>query len=165
MLEKIFNSSTSFGQVALMFCLPGATTYLSKLVFSGRMTTYLDSCLMGKWALNVTCPARKSTCPGLLDETFFWSSAIRTPNVTPTFMTATILPLTSTVSILILESNRWSAVADSDLQIRGVPRHSDPEIGGGCGLKKIRPFGPQFGLEIRGGRAPWAPPLDLPLKC
>ena len=24
-------------------------------------------------------------------------------------------------------------------------------------------FGPQFGLKIKGGRAPWAPPLYLPL--
>ena len=61
---------------------------------------------MGKSALNVTCPERKSTCPGLLDETCFLSSAIRIPNVAAVCMTAPILPLTSTVSILILESNR-----------------------------------------------------------
>ena len=42
----------------------------------------------------------------------------------------------------------------------------DPEISGGPGLKKYF-FWPQFGLKIRGqgqGQAPWAPPLDLPLK-
>ena len=61
----------------------------------------------------------------------------------------------------------------------GEPSHPHPEKkkgGGGGGLKKIffQPFGPQFGLKIRGwgvggggggggGQAPWAPPLDLPL--
>ena len=36
----------------------------------------------------------------------------------------------------------------------------------GAVLKKIffRPFGPQLGLKIRGGRAPRAPPLDPPLR-
>ena len=50
-------------------------------------------------------------------------------------------------------------MADPDFQIRRGwgPRHPDPEIGGGCGLKKIWPFGPQFGLEIRGGTGPLSP--------
>ena len=50
----------------------------------------------------------------------------------------------------------WS-VADRDLQIRGRGGHPDPEIrGGGGGLKKnlFRPFGPQFGLKIRGAGGP-----------
>ena len=44
-----------------------------------------------------------------------------------------------------------SRVADPDL-----------EIGGGHGLPKnfFQPFGPQFGLEIKGGGVP---PLDQPL--
>ena len=54
------------------------------------------------------------------------------------------------------------ALADSDLQIRG---------GGGGQSSRARgkegawPFGPQFGLKIRGGagQTPQAPPLDLPL--
>ena len=42
-----------------------------------------------------------------------------------------------------------------DLEIRGMGRS-----------KKIlsRPLGPQFGPKVR-GRAPRAPPLDLPLTC
>ena len=43
---------------------------------------------------------------------------------------------------------------------------SDLSIKGWGGLKTIffRPFGPQFGLKIRGGgRALWASPLDPPL--
>ena len=56
-----------------------------------------------------------------------------------------------------------NARADPDFQIR---RRG---VGVGVGSKKkrlFRPFGPQFGLKIRGGG--WAirdPPLDLPLKC
>ena len=50
-------------------------------------------------------------------------------------------------------------VADSDFQIRGGGGHPDPGIRG-AGFKKrfFRPFGPQFGLKIRGSRAlrpPW----------
>ena len=59
------------------------------------------------------------------------------------------------------------SMADPDLQIRGRPGHPDPEITGERrGLKKkfFRPFGPQFGLKIRGGRAPRAPTLDVPLN-
>ena len=47
---------------------------------------------------------------------------------------------------------------------------SHPDIvkrcGGGGGLKKtfLGPFGPRFGLNIRGGRAPRAPPLDPPMN-
>ena len=59
------------------------------------------------------------------------------------------------------------AMANPDLQIREGPGHPDPEImgrggGGGGGGKGgafhqknfFRPFGPQFGLTIKGGRAP-----------
>ena len=42
-----------------------------------------------------------------------------------------------------------------------------PPEGMDLGSKKVfRPFGPQFGLNVRGGgvgRPPWAPSLDLPL--
>ena len=53
-------------------------------------------------------------------------------------------------------------MADSDLPIRGAG-HPDPGIRG-AGFKKrfFRPFGPQFGLKIRGSRA-LRPPLDPPL--
>ena len=46
-------------------------------------------------------------------------------------------------------------VADPDLQIRGGGGHPDPEISGG-GLQKdfFLPFGPQFGLKIRGAPSP-----------
>ena len=58
-------------------------------------------------------------------------------------------------------------VADSDLQIRGGERGSHQTLRkGGPGLQKnfLEPFGPQFGLKIRGGGwAPQAPPLDPPL--
>jgi len=49
-------------------------------------------------------------------------------------------------------------VADPDLQIRGGG-------GGEASLKKmfLQPFGPHFGLKIRGGGPPWVPPLDPPL--
>ena len=58
------------------------------------------------------------------------------------------------------------AMANPDLQIREGPGHPDPEIMGrgegggererGACLQKnfFRPFGPQFGLTIKGGRAP-----------
>ena len=50
-------------------------------------------------------------------------------------------------------------------QLRGGSRPSDKGEGGG--LKKIFfwPFGPQFGLKIRGGggQATQAPPLNPPL--
>ena len=50
-------------------------------------------------------------------------------------------------------------MADPDLQIRGGGR-------GGWSPKNVFwSFGPQFGLKIRGGQAPQAPPLDLPLVC
>ena len=44
----------------------------------------------------------------------------------------------------------------------------DPDLqgeGGRDGLKKIffQPFGPQFGLKIRGGGGGWGPALDPPL--
>ena len=51
------------------------------------------------------------------------------------------------------------AVADPHLQIRGGPGHPDPDIrwvGAGVGVSGLKkklfwPFGPQFGLKIRGG--------------
>ena len=54
------------------------------------------------------------------------------------------------------------AVADPDLKIRGLGGgggrggHPDPEIRGRPGHKKIffRPFGPQFGLKLRGSPPP-----------
>ena len=68
------------------------------------------------------------------------------------------------------------AMANPDLQIREGPGHPDPEImgrGGGGGGKRgaclqkkfFQPFGPQFGLTIKGGGGPPgpSPPLDLPL--
>ena len=54
---------------------------------------------------------------------------------------------------------------DPDLKIRGSG-HPDPLIRGeGIGLQKnfFRPFGPQFGLKIRGA-TPQAPLLDPPLN-
>ena len=64
-------------------------------------------------------------------------------------------------------SVRQRGVTDLDLQIREGGGHPDTEIRGGgpTGLKKFffQPFGPQFGLNIR-GRAPWPPPLDPPLE-
>ena len=62
-----------------------------------------------------------------------------------------------------LQLNLSTPVADPDVQIRGegagagAGGHPDPEIrGGGGSLPKqfFRPFKPQFGLKIRGGRAP-----------
>ena len=42
--------------------------------------------------------------------------------------------------------------------------HPDPDSRGGGGLKFFfRPFGPQFGLKMRGDTGPPAPPLDPPL--
>ena len=42
-------------------------------------------------------------------------------------------------------------MTDPDLQIRGEPGHPGPEIrGGGVSKNFFRPFGPQFGLKIRG---------------
>ena len=53
-------------------------------------------------------------------------------------------------------------VPDRDLEIRGVPSHPDPLMGGGGQSLKnfFLPFGPQFGLKIRGA-LDWAPPLYL----
>ena len=62
------------------------------------------------------------------------------------------------VPILLI---RRYAVGDPDLQIRGGgggSGHPDPEIRSGQSPKNFfRPFGPQFGLKIRG-----APPRPLP---
>ena len=58
-------------------------------------------------------------------------------------------------------------MADPDLQRRGGggAGHPDPEIRGVGGTRSkknfFRPFGPHFGLKIRGGGR--APPLDPPL--
>ena len=67
----------------------------------------------------------------------------------------------------LLRTREWRARS----QIRrGEGGHPDPEIkgvgGGEPGLPKncFRPFGPQFGLKIRGGGGPPAPPLDPPLQ-
>ena len=48
------------------------------------------------------------------------------------------------------------SVADPDFQLMGGPSHPDREIRGGPASKKhfFQPFGPHFGLKIRGGRAP-----------
>ena len=66
------------------------------------------------------------------------------------------------VSILRIDTcKKRIAVADPDLQIRGGPGRTDPEIReGGSPKNFFRPFRPQFGPKI--GGAP-APPLDLPL--
>ena len=60
-------------------------------------------------------------------------------------------------------------MTDPDLEIRGWGSgHPDPEIRGEQFTKNFfRPFGPPFGLKIRGGggRAPLAPPIDPPLGC
>ena len=64
-------------------------------------------------------------------------------------------------------------MADPDLRIRGGRGggggggHPDPDIRGGTvSKKKILPFGPHFGLKIRGetGTTRPLPPLDLPLR-
>ena len=58
-------------------------------------------------------------------------------------------------------------MADPDNQIRGGGRSSRPCDKGDAGSQKkktiFRPFGPQFGLNIR-GRAPRIPPLYPPLR-
>ena len=55
-------------------------------------------------------------------------------------------------------------VADPDLQIRGGAVIQTLRLGGARPQKKCcRPSGPHFRLKIKGGRAPWALPLDPPL--
>ena len=70
-------------------------------------------------------------------------------------------------SIFFSLSFPLSPVADPDLRYGcGGGGHPHPETRGAPGLKKIffRPFGPQFGLKLRGeARASLAPPLDPPL--
>ena len=54
-----------------------------------------------------------------------------------------------------------NTVVDPDLQIR----RGEGRKGRAQSQKKLFwPFGPQFGLKIGGGQAPWAPPLDPPLE-
>ena len=57
------------------------------------------------------------------------------------------------------------SVADPDLQIRRGQSSRPRDKEGGSGLQNnfFQPFGPQFGLKIRGGSPPEAPPLDPPL--
>ena len=53
------------------------------------------------------------------------------------------------------------AMADADLQIRREAGHPHPKIKGGPGIKQIFwPFGPQFGLKIRGRPGHPGPPLS-----
>ena len=61
------HSSLSFGQAALTFCSPRATSCLSQLMIllEGDLPVPLR---IGH--CKVTCPARKSTCSGLLDRSF-----------------------------------------------------------------------------------------------
>ena len=49
---------------------------------------------------------------------------------------------------------------------KGVPGHPDPDKSGRPGLQKKHfwPFGPQFGLKLKGGGPSQAPPLDPPLQ-
>ena len=58
-----------------------------------------------------------------------------------------------------LGSDTSSAVPDPDLEIRRGRRSSRPLDKGGSGLPKkfFGPFGPQFGLKIRGGPVPLGP--------
>ena len=67
--------------------------------------------------------------------------------------------------LLVLVFNGLQSVADPDLQIRGVPRHPDPDISGGGGSPKN--YFPALRASVwsknKGRRAPWAPPLDPPL--
>ena len=52
-------------------------------------------------------------------------------------------------------------MADPDLQIKGGPGFPYPEIRGEAGLNFFfRPFGPQFGLKIRGPGAPGHSPTS-----
>ena len=59
-------------------------------------------------------------------------------------------------------------MADPDLQIRGGGGgggQPNPEIRGARSQKIcFRSLGPHFGLKIRGGHVPRAPPLDPPLE-
>ena len=59
-----------------------------------------------------------------------------------------------------------NAVPDPDPEIRGGGGSSRPWDKGGARSPKniFRPFGPQFGLNIR-GTGPPTPPLEPPLKC
>ena len=61
-----------------------------------------------------------------------------------------------------------SRPSDKGGGVGGGKRSSRPSDKGVPGLRKkfvFRPFGPQFGLKIKGGnRAPRASPLDPPLR-
>lgn len=68
-IEKTMNSSLSFCQAAVTFCLPGPLLARLSEWFTEKMTCS-DPCPLGKSILKVTRPARKSACPGLPDGTF-----------------------------------------------------------------------------------------------
>ena len=59
------------------------------------------------------------------------------------------------------------SVTDPDLQVRRGQSSRPRDKEGGSGLQNnfFHPFGPQFGLKIRGGggKPSQAPPLDPPL--
>ena len=58
------------------------------------------------------------------------------------------------------------AVADSDLRIRGVGGHPDPEIRGGFLKIFFSTFQASVWSKNNGeARGPGAPPLDPPLNC
>ena len=65
-----------------------------------------------------------------------------------------------------------NTVADPDLQIRRAPSHPDSEIreGGGVSKNIFQPFGPHFGVKIRGGGPPGLSPgsateINIVGKC
>ena len=67
-----------------------------------------------------------------------------------------------TLSAAPVRCNLSKSELDPDLDIRGGGGkkgngHPDPNIraGGQTPKKFFRPFGPQFGLKIRGGTLPW----------
>ena len=70
--------------------------------------------------------------------------------------------MSSSLWSLVLLHLRLYPVAVPDLQIRGGGGHPDPEIRG-AQKNYFRPFGPPFGLKIRGDPGAPAPPMDLPL--
>ena len=61
------------------------------------------------------------------------------------------------------KENSYLTVPDPDLEIRGEGGAILRTLRRRFPKKIFRPFGLQFGLRIRGGRAPRGPPLDPPL--